>query len=167
MWAADACQYAEFRLQVCSCVVTSRSLCCHTMCLALTLFICFPCCLLHSQAFVRSVAALYGVRASAQGGSSSGRTCLVLASTPDTAPPAATAAAAAAQLQALLTAELTREVTAAAVAAGTEQQRGAAAGGAGQQVGNGRQRERRCGSAYRAVQHQCVVYVLIIRLPLS
>jgi hypothetical protein len=137
------------------------------MCLALTLFTCVPLCLLHSQAFVRSVAALYGVRASAQGGSSSGRTCLVLASTPDTAH--AATATAAAQLQALLTAELTREVTAAAIAAGTEQQRGAAAaaGGAGQQVGNSRQRERRCGAAYGVVQHQCVVYVLKIRLPLS
>jgi hypothetical protein len=94
------------------------------------------------QAFVRSIATLYGVRASAQGGSSSGRTCLVLASTPDTGPPAADAAG---QLQALLAAELTREVTAAAIAAGPgEQPAAAAATAAGQQGGNGRQRRYEC-----------------------
>ncbi|WIA28535.1 hypothetical protein OEZ86_011077 [Tetradesmus obliquus] len=97
-----------------------------------------PPCGKHKQAFVRCVATLYGVRASAQGGSSSGRTALLLASTPDTGKPAADAAA---QLQVLLTAELTREITAAAIAAGPgERPAAATAGSAGQQGGSSRQR---------------------------
>lgn len=70
------------------------------------------------QSFARAVAALYGVKASAQGGSSSGRTCLALTATASTA---ALDADAAGQLQALLAQELTQELLDVAIAAGPQE----------------------------------------------
>jgi hypothetical protein len=80
------------------------------------------------QSFARCLAGLYGVKATAQGGSSSGRTALVLQATATTAAPfdlpdaddeqnaAGSGSSRRRQLIALLTQELTAELTAAAIA---------------------------------------------------
>lgn len=73
------------------------------------------------QAFIRALAALYGIKATSKGGSSSsssGKSSLVLYSTPTTAAIDEGNGVKMHQLRQLLTAELTREMSDAAVAAG-------------------------------------------------
>lgn len=72
------------------------------------------------QAFTRALANLYGVKATARGGggSSNGKTSLILQSTSTTCLLGEDNTPGLAQLEALLSAEVARELTAAAIAAG-------------------------------------------------